>query len=458
MRTGRAVNIALVLLTVLLFILSCFFIQYTPVRADSNLTLLWGPYLTGATSNSIFVNARTSAAVIVTVEYAQESDYIATGAYSYKASDREAGLMHHIPITGLMAGTVYHYRLVYAQTVSGDYHWHTFPARGNFTYAIISDTQDELPNFSQYDRFKLVADRIADDPEVDFIIHCGDLVNDGTSLTDWDRFFDSSRNLLADTTLYPALGNHEEGGSLYRQIFGLPSYYSFDCGDAHFTVLDTNDDVDLYKQTEWLIKDLKSRQDWKFVSFHYPLYTSDINHYGGWENFRNAWENIFVQNKVNGVWNGHIHAYECYLEKGINYMVMGTGGGPSVQLSQAKLNGYRNSLENSLAYARVTVDTASGSATVQIIRVADISSNNKEIIKVYPPDTEYEQFVLSGPVAPQSDWDLNFDLVCNGDDLAILESNWGKTGAPGWVRSDVNKDGIINLRDVVLLGLHWKLE
>ena len=34
-------------------------------------------------------------------------------------------------------------------------------------------------------------------------------------------------------------------------------------------------------------------------------------------------------------------------------------------------------------------------------------------------------------------------------------NNWGESGDPGWIREDVNDDGIINMLDVIMIGNHW---
>jgi hypothetical protein len=188
------------------------------------------------------------------------------------------------------------------------------------------------------------------------------------------------------------------------------------------------------------------------------MYTSEANHFGGWENFRNAWEDIFGQNRVNGIWNGHIHAYERYYEKGVDYMVAGTGGGPSIELSTPRYKGHRNSLENTLAYARVTVDSRAGYSTVQIMRVADVSKDNKRVIQAYPPGTEFEKFLISRTKTNRPNWDLNDDYICNKADLLIIESYWGQSSVPGWIQADLNNDGTINLGDMVSAGMNWEME
>jgi hypothetical protein len=414
-----------------------------------------GIYITLATSSEITINAYSGNNGIAEVRYSDNDYYTTTSSYDKITTDSISTNFHHIRLTGLKADTLYHYQLISGDMITPDYSFRTFPDYGAFSFAVISDTQDELPNFSQYDRFKLIADRIAEDPEIAFVLHCGDLVNNGDSIEDWERFFDSGRQLLTGIPIFPAQGNHDGDGSLYNRLFGLPPYYSFDCAGVHFTILDTNDNVNPADETTWLSRDLQSNQDWKFAAFHYPLYTSEPNHFGGWENFQNSWENILIQNKVNGVWNGHIHAYERYYEKDIDYMVIGSGGGPSTQLSTPKFEGYRNGLENGLAYAKITVDPKSEYAEVQIMRVADISADNKQIVKIYPPDTEFESFVISRTALNRPDWDLNDDYICNDEDIAIIESHWKQSDVPGWIPADLNKDGIVDMRDAILLGLHW---
>jgi PKD repeat protein len=357
------------------------------------MALLWGPYLTGTTTTGSVVNVKTTLATTVTVQYATEAQYTASGTYDLTATDGTNAQLHHIALSGLDPNTVYHYRVLYGAESTADFHFTTLAASGPVTFVVLSDTQDQLPLFSQSERFKLVADSIAAQPDVAFVLITGDLVNDGSDLANWNRFFDAGRLMLADTTLYTALGNHEEDDALHHDIFSLPSYYSFDCGDAHFTVLDSNTDIST--QTAWLDSDLDTGQAWKFVVFHHPLYTSDVNHFGGWANLRVEWEGLLQTHGVDAVWNGHAHAYERYLENGIQYMVMGTGGGPLYQLSAEKYDGYQNSLENSLAYAKVTVDPTAGTSTVQIVRVADISTDGGQVTTLYPQNTVLETVVLT---------------------------------------------------------------
>jgi hypothetical protein len=53
------------------------------------------------------------------------------------------------------------------------------------------------------------------------------------------------------------------------------------------------------------------------------------------------------------------------------------------------------------------------------------------------------------------DWNLNGDNVINIGDVVVVGLKWGQTGSPGWIPEDVNNDGVVNIGDVVVIGLHW---
>ena len=57
---------------------------------------------------------------------------------------------------------------------------------------------------------------------------------------EWERFFEAGDPVFANTSFFPALGNHEENSSAYYDAFGMPEWYSFDCAGAHVAVLDSN--------------------------------------------------------------------------------------------------------------------------------------------------------------------------------------------------------------------------
>ena len=48
--------------------------------------------------------------------------------------------------------------------------------------------------------------------------------------------------------------------------------------------------------------------------------------------------------------------------------------------------------------------------------------------------------------------DLNSDGVVDDDDIGVLLDFFGDSGAPGWVPADINRDGNVNILDLILLG------
>ena len=95
-----------------------------------------------------------------------------------------------------------------------------------------------------------------------------------------------------------------------------------------------------------------------------------------------------MEKGVDAVFNAHVHVYERYLRNSIHYMVFGNGGAPFYLLDEEKIEGYRNSLENTLGYARITVN--GNEAIMDVIKVAEISGDNQEVVQMYPPGTVFE--------------------------------------------------------------------
>jgi hypothetical protein len=88
--------------------------------------------------------------------------------------------------------------------------------------------------------------------------------------------------------------------------------YSFDYGNAHWTVLDSNFYVDWSDPAlrAWVEKDLAaaSKATWRFVAFHHPPFHTSKEH-------RNDQQmrvlcDLFEKYKVDVVWSGHVHNYQ----------------------------------------------------------------------------------------------------------------------------------------------------
>ncbi|WP_020604875.1 metallophosphoesterase [Spirosoma spitsbergense] len=90
--------------------------------------------------------------------------------------------------------------------------------------------------------------------------------------------------------------------------------YSFDYGNAHWTVLDSNPYVDFTDKTitDWVAADLASpaaqKATWRFVMFHHPGFNSSREHFE--QQHMRLLSPVFEQGKVDVVFNGHVHNYQ----------------------------------------------------------------------------------------------------------------------------------------------------
>jgi acid phosphatase type 7 len=113
----------------------------------------------------------------------------------------------------------------------------------------------------------------------------------------------------------PVLGNEENKKPFIEAAgdsFPRMANFSFDYGNAHWTVLDANPTVDWSKPElqEWVANDLAAAKgsNWRFVSFHQPGFNSSKAHFA--EQHMRILAPVFEAGKVDVVFNGHVHNYQ----------------------------------------------------------------------------------------------------------------------------------------------------
>src|SRR5262249_37605910 len=135
---------------------------------------------------------------------------------------------------------------------------------GAFQFVVYGDTR------TRHDVHRNVIAGILKSAHPDFIMHTGDLVENGTDNSLWPIYFDAERELLRRAAIFPSLGNHERHAGNYFEFMQAKPYYSFNWGAAHFIVLDTDigtfgsneAERDAYwsAQKRWLEDDLAASQ------------------------------------------------------------------------------------------------------------------------------------------------------------------------------------------------------
>ena len=161
-------------------------------------------------------------------------------------------------------------------------------------------------------------------PNAQTMICTGDFVEVGSNITQWNMMLNMPQATLIDAVITPVVGNHDTGIGWFNSHFNLagsPSYYSYNIGNVHITVLytvpsDTTTPFTIAAgQLNWLKSDLAAANadpavQWKIVAMHVPV-VSTGNH--GVLAYLNSYRNqifpVMAQYKVDLVLQGHDHVY-----------------------------------------------------------------------------------------------------------------------------------------------------
>jgi hypothetical protein len=359
----------------------------------------WGPVLTNMTTDSVTVSWWTDQTCRGVVGYEELLNHV-PGTFSLTSSEAEFSGLHRIRLENLTPNQTYVY------SVSGsseEYSFRTFPIDGPIRFVVYGDTREQLPQWNQSTHHALVAGRIAAEPDILFVVHTGDLVNDPQDTGEWDRFFAAAEPILSHVPFYPVAGNHEQDSGIIQELFGMPLWYDIRCSDVRVVVLDSNPlpPDQAAEQDRFIAGNPDCDANWTFVALHHPLYSADPSHPGGFLDVRERWEPVFISWNVSAVFAAHVHAYEHIERNGIHYFTVATGGAPSYSLSPEKPEGYVTGLENTLGYAVVTVNPATWSAMMEFVEVADTQGTS---IRVYPSGTIYERVNLDDRFHTEPSW------------------------------------------------------
>ncbi len=345
----------------------------TPIASSlaSTVSLRRGPYLQSVTENSVLIVWETDEAAHSVVEYGLTQEYGEVVSAAIPATK------HVVSLTGLAPYTTYHYRVGTSEgALIGDNTFRTAadPRQTTFSFAVLGETR------TNDDNHRLVVESIIA-ARPDFYLHLGDMVGDGSSLEEWEIFFQIEAELLSHVPIFSSLGNHERNHHNYYEVFYLPNnerWYSFDYGHAHFVCLQIDGFSSYGQGTEqyfWLEEDLAStEQPWKFVFFHVPPYSSGPH--GGDLQVRAALHPLFVRHGVDIVFNGHDHDYERSVADGVTYVV--TGGGGAALYGKWNVNEASIYFESTLHF--VSISLAGDTLTSKGVR---------------PDGTEFDPFVLN---------------------------------------------------------------
>ena len=278
------------------------------------------------------------------IEYRQDgTDTIQTINATDKAftDDGSTTYIHEATLSGLTPNTKYEYRVGYSNDRRSD--WYSLETAGASVYDVLIYPDSQSGDYSQWEQ--IVKDSAHRNPRTALYISMGDLVDNGEQDYQWRTWLNSIRPLSATVPLATTLGNHEmytldwkmREPYAYLNYFAVPPngneifnrrYYSYDFGDVHYVVLDTqlyesnhedNHDThhpDLYDvQVQWLRQDLAANtKKWTVVLMHrdpfqYAFDRSGASRDVGFNEEGVLFMPIFDEFNVDLVLSAHLHSY-----------------------------------------------------------------------------------------------------------------------------------------------------
>lgn len=236
---------------------------------------------------------------------------------------------HSVIFRDLKPDTVYAYRVR-----GGEGNWsewfqiRTAAEDGPVKFIYVGDAQNGV--LSHWSRLIRAAYSAA--PDSRFILHAGDLVNNGARDIEWASWFKAVGFIHGMLPAIPVAGNHEYRryklngeesdrllSMMWRPQFTLPeapglpddlqeaAYDIRYSDDIHIFILSTQNEK-IQAQADWLDEQLaRSDAKWKILSMHHPIFSSGSDR--DTPELRDVLLPVIQKHKVDLVLQGHDHTY-----------------------------------------------------------------------------------------------------------------------------------------------------
>jgi predicted phosphodiesterase len=322
-------------------------ISFGQTEAVSSLHFIVEPYLQQVEDDSFHVLWETSSQGKGIIKLGVAEFNVLKPKLNRLFQEEASGTLHRVIVDGLNVDENYFYQTLTigekGDTLMGPVTPLHIPNynRMPVSFAVVGDTQNSPAIWGHLSEL-IYQERPS------FIVHVGDLVQNGYSKTDWvDEFFKPARNLFRFYPFYSAIGNHEQNHANYYQYVDFPGnewFYTVKKGNVLFVFVDTNKDIlpgsEQYSKLQQVLA--ASPETWKIMVHHQPVYVSEEGFYGNTWFQRNLHgdpnemhlKKLYETYGVDVVLNGHAHFYErtwplrndrVDAENGVTYVT--TGGG-----------------------------------------------------------------------------------------------------------------------------------
>ncbi len=295
---------------------------------------------------------KTNADSTVKIYDADGQEVNATVAYE-DVIEWEGNFCHQAVVSGLEAGKTYYYTIGNDTVESPAGSFITDNGDDSFDFIAIADVQ--AGNEERFESASKVLDAAYETmPTAEFYTMLGDFTDDSTN-EEWDWYDKHFRGNNMSSTLVPVAGNHDGLGveNWFNNMFSLDTSesvqvkdgvnYSFDYGNAHIAVLNTNDLLAMSNaQLKWLKNDMNGTdKDWKIVFMHKSPYS--LGKDAKWPDalyLQKSLAKTLDKCDVDIVFSGHDHMYlrtkalenNKVSEDGTVYVLAGTAGGKRYEI------------------------------------------------------------------------------------------------------------------------------
>jgi hypothetical protein len=334
-------------------------------------TVVRGPYLQSASSDSITVRWRTDTATDSRVQYGASS-----GSLTSLASNATSTTEHIVKLTGLSPNTKYFYNVGSSSAVqAGDstYYFETSPTAGTSVPTriwVIGDagtgTAGQAAVYNAYRNYTGTT-------YTDFWMMLGDnAYNSGTDAEYQAKMFNMYPEMMRQSPLWATIGNHDgtsadsatqtgpyydihtfpKNGEAGGVASGTEAYYSFNYGNIHVIVLDSNETSrsTTGAMMNWMKADLANvTATWLIAIWHHPPYTKGSHNSDTETNLIEMRQNflpVLENYGVDLVLTGHSHSYER------SKFIDGHYGLSSTYSSSFEINGGSGRVDGTGAYTK----------------------------------------------------------------------------------------------------------
>jgi hypothetical protein len=286
-------------------------------------------------TTSVAVNWRTDTTITSSIVQWAE----ATHGPEFRQNLREINGIHerltHQPENDPLVSANYHSALIdqlepgkqYVYRVGSEQGWSEFfqirmpDPEKSLSFIYFGDAQNDIKSMWS----RVIRQSYGMLPEVDFMLHAGDLINRFDRDEEWGEWFYAGSFIHAMVPSVMTPGNHEYKDMVlspqWKKQFNLPANgpagleeqcYQVNYPNLKVISLDAEqiDESEEYRiaQRQWLDSILTNDpRQWTAITFHYPIFSTKPNRDN--VEFRNEFKPVFDRHKVDIVLQGHDHAY-----------------------------------------------------------------------------------------------------------------------------------------------------